>query len=127
MSFITAACLTFTLCCMDKVETNTSSIQTSEYVYSITCSTLSVSSIFSFSLLLFPPCKGKFENYLIYSGNIHKQHNKYFVRFIDNVFMILSGTEQQLSLFFLLLNSQLDSIKFSKSLDSINFLDVTPP
>jgi hypothetical protein len=66
-----------------------------------------------------------FETRFIYP-RIHNKHIAYY-RFVDDVFMIWTGTEQELLSFFKEINTVHDSIKFdcNYSKENINFLDTT--
>lgn len=70
---------------------------------------------------------GKFEADFVYSpSNIFHHCLKCWFRYIDDVFLIFSGTVEELNQFHEFLNSRLDSIRFSLeySMSSISFLDV---
>lgn len=70
---------------------------------------------------------GKFEEDFVYSSkNSFLQCLKCYFRFIDDIFFVFKGTEEQLHNFHDFLNSRLDSIHFTLEYDksSISFLDV---
>ncbi len=69
---------------------------------------------------------GKFEQDHVYNNNPFQSNIKVWMRYIDDCFMIWSGSEQELDSFVSFINSKIPSIKFTmeKSCDSIHFWDV---
>lgn len=71
---------------------------------------------------------GKFEGDHVYNNDPYKYHLTYYAGFIDDIFLIWSGSEEGLEGFASFLNSRVPSIKFTceKSKEKIlfSFLDV---
>lgn len=69
---------------------------------------------------------GKFEQDFIYESNPFNQYLKVWYRYIDDIFFVWSGSEDELIVFHDYVNSRLPSIKFTLTYDcrTLPFLDV---